>query len=516
MGGLTCAFYGRQKPGGIIALLDEACMFPRSTHETFAEKLYQTFNNHKRFSKPKLSRTDFTICHYAGEVTYQTEFFLDKNKDYVVPEHQELLSASKCAFVASLFPPLPEDSSKSAKFSSIGTRFKQQLQSLLETLNATEPHYIRCIKPNNLLKPAIFENSNVLQQLRCGGVLEAIRISCAGFPTRKPFSEFIDRCRVLAPEVTNGSCDEATACRKILEKVKLQGYQIGKTKVFLRAGQMAEIDAIRNEVLGRSATIIQRKFKTYSSHKWFIGLQAAATQIQAYCRGAVINALSWCRQYLARQNYKRKIKAAIATQCAIRKELAKRELTNLRKAAKETGALQEAKGKLEKQVEELTLHLEMEKRKRADIEEMKTQENAKLQQALQELRALLEKEHGAAASKVTGEVLAAQGAPAIDNELINRLTAENERLKADLEETKKQENAKIQLALQEMQKKFQESANERGESVGPLVLEIPIVKEVPVVKEVEVTAQELIDKLTAENDQLKVTCLVAAIVRSSA
>ena len=89
-------------------------------------------------------------------------------------------------------------------------------------------------------------------------------------------------------------------------------------------------------------------------------------------------------------------------------------------------------------------------------------------------------------------------------------------LQADLEETKKQENTKIQLALQEMQKKFQESANECGESVGPLVLEIPIVKEVPVVKEVEVTAQELIDKLTAENDQLKVTCLVAAIVRSSA
>lgn len=45
---------------------------------------------------------------------------------------------------------------------------QQQLQALLETLSSTEPHYIRCVKPNNLLKPAIFENSNVLQQLRCG------------------------------------------------------------------------------------------------------------------------------------------------------------------------------------------------------------------------------------------------------------------------------------------------------------------------------------------------------------
>lgn len=193
-----------KKPGGIIALLDEACMFPRSTHETFAQKLYQTFNNHKRFTKPKLSRTDFTICHYAGDVTYQTELFLDKNKDYVVAEHQALLTASKCSFVSGLFPPLPEESSKTSKFSSIGSRFKQQLQALLETLSSTEPHYIRCVKPNNLLKPAIFENINVLQQLRCGGVMEAIRISCAGYPTRKTFDEFVGRFGLLAPDVLDG------------------------------------------------------------------------------------------------------------------------------------------------------------------------------------------------------------------------------------------------------------------------------------------------------------------------
>lgn len=162
-------------------------MFPKSTHETFSQKLYQTFKVHKRFIKPKLSRTDFTISHYAGEVLYQSDQFLDKNKDYVVPEHQDLLGASKCTFVAGLFPPLPEESAKSSKFSSIGSRFKLQLQQLMDTLNSTEPHYIRCVKPNNLLKPAIFENVNIMQQLRCGGVLEAIRISCAGYPTRRPF-----------------------------------------------------------------------------------------------------------------------------------------------------------------------------------------------------------------------------------------------------------------------------------------------------------------------------------------
>ncbi|KAB2009380.1 hypothetical protein ES319_D10G162700v1 [Gossypium barbadense] len=395
-----------KKPGGIIALLDEACMFPRSTHETFAQKLYQTFKDHKRFSKPKLSRTDFTIYHYAGDVTYQTELFLDKNKDYVVPEHQALLAASKCSFVSSLFPPLPEESSKSSKFSSIGSGFKLQLQSLLETLSSTEPHYVRCVKPNNALKPAIFENNNVLQQLRCGGVMEAIRISCAGFPSRKLFHEFIDRFVILAPEVRNksGKKDDIAACKKILEKSNLTGYQIGKTKVFLRAGQMAELDGQRGEILGRSATKIQRRACTYMCRKKFVLLKSSATQIQAFCRGqmtrhlyegmrreaaslkiqkyarrflkrkaynnlrfSAISIQTHCRRKLANLRYRRLKEAALIIQCAVRGSNAFGELVKLRMAAKETGALQDAKDKLEKQVKELTSSLQLEKKLRVGL-----------------------------------------------------------------------------------------------------------------------------------------------------
>ncbi|XP_042391353.1 myosin-6-like isoform X1 [Zingiber officinale] len=103
-------------------------MLPRSTHETFAQKLYQSFKNNKCFSKPKLSRSDFTICHYAGDVTYQTELSLEKNKDYVVVEHQALLAASKCFFISSLFLPSSEDASKPSKFSSIGSKFKADIE----------------------------------------------------------------------------------------------------------------------------------------------------------------------------------------------------------------------------------------------------------------------------------------------------------------------------------------------------------------------------------------------------
>ncbi|KAK4341617.1 hypothetical protein RND71_040118 [Anisodus tanguticus] len=527
-----------KKPGGIIALLDEACMFPRSTCETFAEKLYQTFKDHKRFSKPKLSRSDFTICHYAGDVTYQTEFFLDKNKDFVVPEHQATLIASRCHFVSGLFPPLPEDSSKQTKFSSIGARFKQQLQSLLETLNATEPHYVRCVKPNNLLKPDIFENQNVLQQLRCGGVLEAIRISCAGYPTRKPFDEFLSRFKVLAPEVLNGSIDEVAACGRLLEKAGLKGYQVGKTKVFLRAGQMAELDTRRNEVLGRSASIIQGKVRTYFARKNFMLLRVSAIQIQAVCRGQLERALYECmrreaaclriqkdarkyiarksyvllcvsavsiqagllgmaarnelkfrkrkkaatfiqsdlRRYLKQRHYRRMKKAAVVLQCAWRAKMARRELRKLKMAAKETGALQEAKSKLEKEVEELTQKLEVEKRMRDNLEEAKTQETMKLQSALEEMRLQLQE---------TKELLKEERAAAKKGQLTKESAAV----------TKVVEQGSV---TQEVQVKDQ------GQLTKGSAAATKVVEQGSVIQEVKVIDQVQVDKLTAENEQLKV------------
>ncbi|XP_020547964.1 myosin-6 isoform X2 [Sesamum indicum] len=521
-----------KKPGGIIALLDEACMFPRSTNETFAQKLYQTFKNHKRFAKPKLSRSGFTICHYAGDVTYQTELFLDKNKDYVVPEHQALLSSSDSSFVSGLFPPLPQESSKTSKFSSIGSQFKQQLQALLETLNATEPHYIRCVKPNNLLKPGIFENSIVLQQLRCGGVMEAIRISCAGYPTRRTFDEFISRFKILEPSVVNGrwlvllifnslhfySCDEVNACRRLMDKVDLKGYQIGRTKVFLRAGQMAELDSHRSRVLGKSACKIQRRIRFYLDRKKFISLRMSAIQIQALCRGqdarhiyghrrrtaaaliiqkdartffarkayallsssailiqagmrgvAARNELwlrkktksailiqSRCRGTLACCGYLRLKRAAIAAQCAWRAKLACKELRMLKSAAKETGALQEAKSKLEKEVEDLTWQLQLEKRMRADIEEVKNQETAKLASALEKMQVQFQETKDQlmkeleTAKKLAGPATFIQDLPVIKDELVDKLSAENEKLKSLV--------SSLEKKIDETEKKYEETS----------------------------------------------------------
>ncbi|KAG6426926.1 hypothetical protein SASPL_111165 [Salvia splendens] len=473
-----------KKPGGIIALLDEACMFPKSTPETFAEKLYQIFKTNKRFIKPKLSRTDFAISHYAGEVQYQCDQFLDKNKDYVVPEHQDLLTASKCPFVVELFPPISEEttksSNKSSKFSSIGSRFKSQLQQLMETLNSTEPHYIRCVKPNTLFKPSIFQKEDVMQQLRCGGVLEAIKINLAGYPTHKTFDEFFQRFSALVPEL-EGEIDTKDASKIILEKMSIDGAQIvhlaemnfhipgsgdqiGKTKIFLRAGQLATLDAHSALKLGDAAKVIQRKTKTHRARQNYSSTVKAAVVLQSICRGmlafnfyqvvrkdaaalkiqtdwrwhkfnqnynklkrattslqAIIRAMAARKQYdftkqtktatviqsrwrghKAFSQARRAIRATVFIQSGWRRVSATRELRQLKVASRETSALQEAKSKLEKLVDELRSQLEMERHMRAALEKKLEQSLDAMQTQGDKTNSLLEDE-AARASKLEGE-----------------------------------------------------------------------------------------------------------------
>ncbi|KAJ9564948.1 hypothetical protein OSB04_000914 [Centaurea solstitialis] len=551
-------------------------LIEKSTHETFSQKLYQTFKSHQRFFKPKLSRTGFTIAHYAGEVQYQSEQFLDKNKDYVVPEHQDLLTASRCSFISGLFPPLPEEapksSTKSSKFSSIGSSFKLQLQQLMETLNSTEPHYIRCVKPNNLLKPGIFENVNIMQQLRCGGVLEAIRISCAGYPTRKIFSDFVTRFSILAPEVSRENHSPKDACKIILEKAGLQGCQIGKTKVFLRAGHMAELDARKAQKLGFEAQIIQRKLRTYIARKYFLALRKAAIVWQSFCRGKLAtrlyqhkkkNAASLkiqtnYRRYSSRKTYsklklsvvlfqarlrsmvagkklrnrkqakaaahwrghkdrsyyKKLIRAAVVTQCRWKGRIAKKELRRLKMAAKEATALQQAKENLAKQVEELTWHLESEKRLKVALEEAKNQEVLKAQNSLQamqrdvdEANALLVKERESARKAIETkdqEILelrnSLQALQSNADEAKTLLVKEQKAIE-EIKEAKDQEILKLQKSLQEMQNKVDETDGlllKERESAEKAIEEIKEAKDQEVLK-LQKSLQDMQNKVDETN-----------------
>ncbi|XP_044976868.1 myosin-17-like isoform X6 [Hordeum vulgare subsp. vulgare] len=543
-----------KKPGGIIALLDEACMFPKSTHETLSQKLYEKFKTHKRFAKPKLSRTAFTIQHYAGDVIYQSDHFLDKNKDYVVAEHQELLNASRCSFVSVLFPPAPEENTKSSKSSSIATRFKMQLHELMETLSSTEPHYIRCVKPNSVLKPAIFENTNVLQQLRCSGVLEAIRISCAGYPTRKLFHDFLHRFRILAPEILKEKNDEKTICQKVLDKIGLEGYQIGRTKVFLRAGQMAELDARRTEMRNTAARGVQSQLRTHVAREQFLILRNASVCLQSFVRArlacklhgflrqqaAALKIQKNIRRYFARRTYSQlclsaiilqtglrtmaarnefssrnqnkasihiqsrwrrhrdnvsyiKLKrAALTYQCAWRGRVARRELRQLKMAARDTQALKVAKEKLEERVEELMSRLSLEKKLRTDLEKSKATEVSKLQSALHDMEQRVEE--AAAMKENESAKKAVEEALAQERERISSLTSEIEGLKVLLV-AEREEN--------DVTKKAHTNAQERNEELNRKVQDADeTIKQLnDTVKRLEETVREGEALLLAERQQ---------------
>ncbi|KAJ9188015.1 hypothetical protein P3X46_003416 [Hevea brasiliensis] len=387
-----------KKTGGIIALLDEACMFPKSTHETFAENLQRSQTKTKT----------------------------------VVPEHQDLLSSSKCSFVSGLFHSFSEETAKPSKFSSIGLRFKQQLQQLMDTLNSTEPHYIRCVKPNNTLEPAIFDSINVMQQLRSGGVLEAIRIKCSGYPTHMTFSEVLHRFGMLAPEIWRGNYEEKVACKWIFEKMELTGYQLGNTKVFLRTGQMAELDAHRrhvntrftrkNYILKRQASIhIQSRWRGKQTRQLYKEMtqEAAAVKIQRnLCRQlarrsyneikssavvlqtglhsmaarsefrfkeqnkAATAVQAYWRSHRAVSCYKNLKESSVVSQCSWRERTAEGHAMLLKMKIH----LWKKNDKLEKQVEELTSHLQSEKQLRIELEVAKGREITTLLHSLKNLQ----------------------------------------------------------------------------------------------------------------------------------
>lgn len=509
-------------------------MFPKSTHETFSTKLFQNFRAHPRLEKAKFSETDFTIAHYAGKVTYHTDTFLEKNRDYVVVEHCNLLSSSKCPFVAGLFPSLPVESLRSSyKFSSVATRFKQQLQALMETLKSTEPHYIRCVKPNSLNRPQKFENLSILHQLRCGGVLEAVRISLAGYPTRRTYSEFIDRFGLLAPELMDGSYDEKAMTEKILQKWKLENFQLGRTKVFLRAGQIGILDSRRAEILDNASKRIQHRFQTFIARRDFISTRAAASALQAYCRGclarkayaakreaaAAISIQKYVRRWLLRCAYMKLCSAAIiiqsnirgfsirqrflhakkhkaatliqarwkmrkvrlafrhrqtsiiAIQCRWRQKLAKRELRKLKQEANETGALRLAKSKLEKQLEDLTWRLQLEKRLRVSHEESKLVEVSKFKKALESSKLELDAAKSATINECNKNAvlqnqleLSVKEKSALERELTGmaELRKENAFLKTSLD-TLQKKNLALELELVKAQKDGSDSVEKLRE-----------------------------------------------------
>ncbi|NXS07834.1 MYO19 protein, partial [Neodrepanis coruscans] len=333
-------------PLSIFNLLNEECRLNRSSDTAlFQTRIEKALSSNQCLSRDKFSKKpNFIISHYAGKVCYQLGAMMEKNKDAVPPELLHVLQNSKDPLLQKLFPVTEKNQNNikaqnRAPVVTVVSKFKSSLEHLLQILNRTTPHYIRCIKPNADCKAMTFKRQEVLSQLQACGIVEAITISAAGFPVRIPFPSFTKRYKLLrkscgssknrGSEQSNSHPAEKkaphAAVLEILQDVvtgqtpaeqtgKGAGtppVYCGKTKVFLASGVLELLEARRAEVLNQKAFCIQccwRRFKQRKSAKE----KRSATVIQAAIR-------SW----LAKSRFRRMRGAANAIKLGWRRWKAK-------------------------------------------------------------------------------------------------------------------------------------------------------------------------------------------------
>ncbi|XP_043589308.1 myosin heavy chain, muscle isoform X10 [Bombus pyrosoma] len=285
-----------EKPMGILSILEEESMFPKATDKTFEEKLN---NNHlgksPNFLKPKPPKpgqqaAHFAIGHYAGNVPYNITGWLEKNKDPLNDTVVDQFKKSSNKLLIEIFADHPGQSGdagggggakggrgkKGGGFSTVSSSYREQLNNLMTTLRATQPHFVRCIIPNEMKQPGVIDSHLVMHQLTCNGVLEGIRICRKGFPNRMVYPDFKLRYKILAPQaVTKLGSDPKKAAEAILEASGLDPdqYRLGHTKVFFRAGVLGQMEELRDERLSKIVSWMQAYIRGYLSRKDYKKLQ---------------------------------------------------------------------------------------------------------------------------------------------------------------------------------------------------------------------------------------------------
>uniref|UniRef100_A0AAX7SX08 Myosin VC n=1 Tax=Astatotilapia calliptera TaxID=8154 RepID=A0AAX7SX08_ASTCA len=270
---------------GILDLLDEECLFPQGTDQSWLQKLYNYLQASPMFEKPRLSNEAFVIQHFADKVEYQCRGFLEKNRDALYEELVDMMRSSK---VIKMKPARPsvKPANKNLR-TSVGDKFRSSLSLLMETLNATTPHYVRCIKPNDEKLPFEYDSRRVVQQLRACGVLETIRISAQSYPSRWTYIEFYSRYSILMSHMEADLNDKKQTCKNVLQRLihDSNQYKFGRTKIFFRAGQVAYLEKLRLDRLRGACETIQKHARGWSQRRKYLALRKAAIILQQYVRG---------------------------------------------------------------------------------------------------------------------------------------------------------------------------------------------------------------------------------------
>ncbi|XP_035379484.1 unconventional myosin-Vc [Electrophorus electricus] len=338
---------------GILDLLDEECLFLQGTDKNWLQKLYNYLGSRPMFEKPRLSNQAFVIQHFADKVEYQCKGFLEKNRDTLYEELVDIMRASKVPLLADFFNEERHNSvTKAVKVkaarpgvkpvnkqlrSTVGDKFRSSLYLLMETLNATTPHYVRCIKPNEEKLPFEYDSKRVVQQLRACGVLETVHISAQSYPSRWTYIEFYSRYSILMSQVELRLGEKKQTCQTVLQRLipDSNQYKFGRTKIFLRAGQVAYLEKLRLDCLRTACITIQKHVRGWSQRRRYLLMKHAAITIQQYFRGtrqvrrsltALALKQAWaavviqrhCRGYLVRRVFQLLLIATVTVQSYVR------------------------------------------------------------------------------------------------------------------------------------------------------------------------------------------------------
>ncbi|XP_067116003.1 myosin-11-like isoform X2 [Osmerus mordax] len=305
-------------PPGILALLDEECWFPKATDISFVEKLMNTHVNHVKFAKPKQlkDKTEFSVLHYAGKVDYNASAWLTKNMDPLNDNVTTLLISSVSPFIQDLWKDgdrvvgldalakmtdssMPSASkTKKGMFRTVGQLYKESLTKLMTTLHNTQPNFVRCIIPNHEKRAGKLDANLVLEQLRCNGVLEGIRICRQGFPNRIVFQEFRQRYEILAANaIPKGFMDGKQACCLMIKHLDLDPnlYRIGQSKIFFRTGVLAQLEEERDLKITVVIIAFQSQARGFLARKAFAKRQQQLTAMKVIQRN--------CAAYLKLRNW---------------------------------------------------------------------------------------------------------------------------------------------------------------------------------------------------------------------
>ncbi|XP_068168168.1 unconventional myosin-IXAa-like isoform X4 [Antennarius striatus] len=176
---------------------------------------------------------------------------------------------------------------KKKKPPSISAQFQASLNKLMETLDQSEPYFVKCIRSNAEKLPLRFHDGLVLRQLRYTGMLETVRIRQSGYSIKYTFQDFVRHFYVLLPPSTSPT---KSGIREFFRRIHLPpaGYQVGNTMVFLREAERQRLQTLLHQEVLRRIVTLQRRFRAVLERKHFVSMRLAAGVVQRWWRRCLL------------------------------------------------------------------------------------------------------------------------------------------------------------------------------------------------------------------------------------